>query len=98
NVAQWMLGDVSMDDRLAGSYPFLTMLSVATAGWLMARQGRIAGEKLAAGEGDPTFLTMKQGVARYYCDVVVTEALGLAASACNGAAALYALSDEELAA
>ena len=26
------------DDRLAASYPFLTMLSAAVCGWLMARQ------------------------------------------------------------
>src|SRR4051812_33152418 len=29
------LQQASPDDRLAGSYPFLTMLSVATSGWLM---------------------------------------------------------------
>src|SRR5437868_11073952 len=30
------------DDRLAASYPFLTMLSVAVAGWLMERQNFVA--------------------------------------------------------
>ena len=97
-LAAWMASDASVDDALAGSYPFLTMLSVATCGWLMARQGAIAADLLAKGEGDPAFLKMKQASARYYNDAVVPEALGLAASARNGAAALYGLSDEELAA
>jgi len=98
STAAWMGSDASIDDKLAGSYPFLTMLSVATCGWLLARQGKIAADLLEKGEGDPAFLKMKQAVARYYNDVVVAEALGLAASAKNGAEALYALSDEELAA
>jgi len=98
DIAQWMAGDASVDDRLGGSYPFLTMLSVATSGWLMARQGKAATTLLDKGDGDPAFLKMKQVTARYYNDVIVAEALGLAASAKNGAGALYALSDEELAA
>src|SRR5688500_2841758 len=36
------LASAGADDRLAGSYPFLTMLSVAVSGWLMARQGEAA--------------------------------------------------------
>ena len=97
-VARWMLSDASVEDRLAGSYPFLNMVSVATSGWLMARQGRVAAEMLGRGEGDSAFLRMKQASARYYCDVVVAEAQGLEASARSGAEILYALSDEELAA
>ncbi len=98
STAAWMGSDASIDDKLAGSYPFLTMLSVATCGWLLARQGKIAADLLEKGEGDPAFLKMKQATAHYYNDVIVAEALGLAASAKNGAEALYALSDEELAA
>ena len=79
------------DDRLAGSYPFLTMLSVATAGWLMARQARLA-------TGDDTFARMKRATARFYLDRLVPEAAGLAASALAGAAGLYAVEAEELAA
>ncbi|WP_076071419.1 acyl-CoA dehydrogenase [Sphingomonas montana] len=77
------------DDRLAGSYPFLTMLSVATAGWLMARQGRAA-------VGDDAFARMKRGAVRFYLDRLVPEAAGLAAGALAGAAGLYALGVEEL--
>jgi alkylation response protein AidB-like acyl-CoA dehydrogenase len=95
--AAW-LASASVDDRLAGSYPFLTMLSVATCGWLMLRQGKIARDLLAMREGDPVFLHSKQAAARFYVERVVPEALGLAVSAKAGAELLYALSEEELAA
>ncbi|KAI1693578.1 acyl-CoA dehydrogenase, middle domain-containing protein [Ditylenchus destructor] len=62
-----------VDDRLAGSYPFLTMLSVAVCGWLMEKQGGIA----ASAEGDPAFLAMKQAAARFYVEQIVPEAMGL---------------------
>jgi alkylation response protein AidB-like acyl-CoA dehydrogenase len=79
------------DDRLAGSYPFLTMLSVATAGMLMARQ-------LAAAEGDTPFLAMKRTACRYYLERIVPEAMGLAAQATGGAELLYAVDAATLAA
>jgi alkylation response protein AidB-like acyl-CoA dehydrogenase len=78
---------VDVDDRLAASYPFLTMLSTAVCGWLMERQGRIA----AVAEGDPAFLKMKRAVADFYVAQIVPEALGLKAAAMASAAILYAL-------
>jgi 3-(methylthio)propanoyl-CoA dehydrogenase len=96
-VGQWMLG-TEADDRLAGSAPFLTMTAVATAGWLMERQARVAAQRHQAGNGDPVFLKAKQAVADYFLQHIVTEALGLKPSAKAGAAGLYALTAEELAA
>ncbi len=78
---------VDVDDRLAASYPFLTMLSVATCGWLMERMGRIAG----SAAGDPEFLKMKVATARFYVEQIVPEALGLKAAAMAPADVLYAL-------
>ncbi len=72
------------DDRLAGSYPFLTMLSVATCGWLMERQGRAA-------TGDAPFMAMKRAAVRFYLDQIVPEALGLRAAAMASADVLYAV-------
>ncbi|WP_311270944.1 acyl-CoA dehydrogenase [Sphingobium sp. WCS2017Hpa-17] len=82
------------DDRLAASYPFLTMLSVAVAGWLMERGGTIAEQ---AG-GDPAFLAMKRSSARFYLEQIVPEATGLAAAASASAAALYEIDADTLAA
>jgi alkylation response protein AidB-like acyl-CoA dehydrogenase len=80
------------DDRLAGSYAFLTMLSTAVCGWLMKRQG----DALDGSEA-PDFAAMKRAAVRYYLEQVVPEALGLAAQATAGAELLYSVSDEALA-
>ena len=66
------------DDRLAASYPFLTMLSTATCGWLMERLAK---------EGDDT----RKAVAAFYLDQIVPEAHGLEAAASAPASQLYAL-------
>jgi hypothetical protein len=78
------------DDRLAGSYPFLTMCSVLTAGWLLERQSRAA-------IGDTPFPRTKRAAAGYFLSVVVPEALGLAAGAETGAKLLYSVEAEDLA-
>jgi alkylation response protein AidB-like acyl-CoA dehydrogenase len=79
------LASASVDDRMAASYPFLTMLSVATAGWLMAVQLDAAGE---AGE-ESDFLKMKRAACRFYLEQVVPEAAGLEAAATAPADVLY---------
>jgi 3-(methylthio)propanoyl-CoA dehydrogenase len=81
----------SMEDRLAGSYPFLDMVSVMTCGGLMARQGKVA-------TSDSAFDRAKRVTVRYYLDHLVPEALGKAAAATAGAGVLYELSADELAA
>jgi alkylation response protein AidB-like acyl-CoA dehydrogenase len=85
------LATAGHDDRLAGSYPFLTMLSVATCGWLMERQARAA-------TGDAPFVAMKRAAVRFYLDQIVPEALGLRAAATASAEVLYAVPAEAFAA
>ena len=95
-IRQWMAsGDASIDDRLAGSYPFMTMLATATCGMLMQKQHRIASAELA--DGDDAFLKAKLVTTRYYLDHLVPEALGLKAAAMGGADILYRLDSAELA-
>jgi len=79
----------SSEDRLAGSYPFLTMCSILVAGWLLERQANIV--------GDGNFHAAKRAAAEYFLSVVVIEALGLAAGAEVGAALLYSVPAEALA-
>ncbi len=93
-VAEWMIGNASTDDRLAGSYAFTTMMAVATCGSLMAKQLHVA----EAEGGDTPFLKAKIASCRYYLDVMVPEALSLKGSAMAGADLLYALDAEELSA
>jgi 3-(methylthio)propanoyl-CoA dehydrogenase len=92
-VAQRLL-QAAPDDRMAASYPFLTMLSVATAGWLLARQAAA----LDGFEADPAFKAMKRASIRFYLDQMVPEALGLEAAASASAEALYAIGEEAFAA
>jgi alkylation response protein AidB-like acyl-CoA dehydrogenase len=83
------------DDRMAASYPFLTMLSVATCGWLMRRQA----EALDGEEGlDPDFVAMKRAASTFYVDQIVPEAIGLDSAANAPADILYAAPEEAFAA
>jgi hypothetical protein len=87
------LAGADADDKLAGSYPFLTMLATAACGWLMSRQ-------LAAlddGDVEPGFRALKQAAARFYLDQIVPEALGLQAAAIAPAALLYSVPEDALA-
>ncbi|HEY0113583.1 MAG TPA: acyl-CoA dehydrogenase [Allosphingosinicella sp.] len=77
---------MTMEDRLAGSYPFLTMLSTAVCGWLFHRQLAALDEA-----GSSPFASMKRASARYYLEQAVPEAVGLAAQATAGAELLYAV-------
>jgi alkylation response protein AidB-like acyl-CoA dehydrogenase len=96
-IAEWMIAANTVDDRLAGSYAFTTMMAVATSGWLMAQQLHVALAELESDAGS-VFMKAKVAACRYYLDVMVPEALALRVSATAGADVLYALSAEELAA
>jgi alkylation response protein AidB-like acyl-CoA dehydrogenase len=87
-VTERLLG-AGPDDRLAASYPFLTMVSVAVCGGLMARQ--LAA--LESYEGNPAFIAMKRAAARFYLDQIVPEARGLAAAATASADVLYSIDE-----
>jgi len=87
-VAEWMRGEASLDDRLAGSVPFCTMMAVAVAGWQLLRQSR---------SFDGEVPEAKTASVRFFLDRIVPEAMGLSASATAGAAGLYAVSVEQLA-
>jgi alkylation response protein AidB-like acyl-CoA dehydrogenase len=85
------LATADVDDKLAASYPFLTMTSVAVCGWLMERSARLA-------TGDQEFAVVKRAAARFYLDQIVPEALGLKAAATASAEVLYAVPAEAFAA
>ncbi|MCA0910177.1 acyl-CoA dehydrogenase [Qipengyuania gaetbuli] len=91
SVAAWMSDEASLDDRLAGSVPFTTMLAVAVAGWQLVRQLR-AVEAGAA----PSLAVTKPASVRFFLDRIVPEAAGLRTSAMAGAEALYAIDTEAL--
>ncbi len=86
-VTEWMVG-ASLDDRLAGSVPFLTMAATAVAGWQLQRETAMASGALAA---------TKPVVTRYFAEHLAPEARGLKRAAMAGADLLYALDAEALA-
>jgi hypothetical protein len=90
-IARWLLGEASLDDKLAGSVPFCTMCAVAVAGWQLLRQ-----EQAATAAGGALART-KPVIARFFAEHIVAEAAGLKAAALGGAALLYDLSAAELA-
>jgi alkylation response protein AidB-like acyl-CoA dehydrogenase len=85
-VAAATLRESAADDRLAGSYPFLTMCSVMVAGWLVERIARSGGADART-----------RAAADYFLSAIVPEALGLGAAAESGAAILYSVPAEALA-
>jgi alkylation response protein AidB-like acyl-CoA dehydrogenase len=86
------LTEMGPEDRLAGSYPFLTLLSTLVCGWLMKRQLDVA-ESDGIAE-NRQFIATKRAACTYYLEHVVPEAAGLAAQATAGSALFYP--DEEL--
>jgi len=82
--------DAAPDDRLAASYPYLTMLSVAVSGWLMLRQANA----LKAYQGDPNFVAMKRAAADFYLGHIVSEARGLALGALSSVEGFYSFPQE----
>lgn len=90
-VARWMREEASLDDKLAGSVPFTTMMSVAVAGWQLVKQLRA----VEAGEA-PSLAKSKQASVRFFLDRIVPEAAGLRAAATAGAEGLYAIDTDAL--
>jgi len=90
-VARWMREEASIDDRLAGSVPFCTMMAVAVAGWQLTRQ--VAAVEAGAA---PALAATKPGTVRFFLDRIVPEASGLKSGAIAGAESLYAVSTEAL--
>ena len=84
------LADAGHDDRLAASYPFLTMTAVAVCGWLMEKEGRAT--------SDDPFGIAKRATVRFYLDQIVPEAMGLRAAATADASVLYEIPAEAFAA
>jgi alkylation response protein AidB-like acyl-CoA dehydrogenase len=92
DVATWMQSEASLDDRLAGSVPFCTMMSVAVAGWQLLKQARAV-----ADGASPSLSETKPVTTRFFIDRIVPEAAGLKASATAGSELLYSLPAEKLA-
>jgi 3-(methylthio)propanoyl-CoA dehydrogenase len=90
--AAWLLA-AEVNDRLSGSYPFLTMLSTLVAGWLLDRQRRIAVTSMGAEGWDRAYLSGKVAATDFYLKCLVPEAAGLQASATAGSNTMFVGND-----
>ena len=94
----WLTGNNNPDDVAAGATPYLRMIGVTLGGWLLARQALVAAAALKAGSGDPAFLKAKIATARFYAEQILPQVAALSGPVTRGAATLYALSEDDLAA
>ena len=90
-VARWMREEASLDDRLAGSVPFCTMMAVLVAGWQLVKQRDAVAQGAA-----PALAATKPITVRFFLERIVPEAAGLKASAIAGADLLYSLESSAL--
>jgi hypothetical protein len=94
----WMTGngaDAAVDTA-AGATPYLRMFALVTGGWLLAKQARVAAQRLDAGAGDPAFLKAKIATARFFAEQVLPQANALLGPVTRGAGLLYAVPEESL--
>ena len=87
-----MQSNAKLDDRLAGSVPFCTMLAVAVAGWQLMKQMQFVSDN-----SQSPLARVKPITCRFFLDRIVPQAKGLKAEAKAGANLLYAVSAEALA-
>lgn len=88
----WMLEQNDISERLAGSTPYLTLMSHLHGGALLSR-----GARAARAGGDTPFNTARIAVAAFHAGQIAPMAEGLAHAATAGSAPLYALTPEQFA-
>ena len=95
----WMSGNASSPgDDAAGATPYLRMFGITVGGWLLAKQAVAAAALLERGDGDPAFLAAKIVTARFFAEQVLPQATALLGPVTRGAALLFAIPEDALAA
>jgi len=89
----WMLEQNDMSERLAGSSPYLTLMSHLHGGALLSKGARAAKTR----DADDPFNTARIAVAEFHASQIAPMAEGLAHAATAGSASLYALTPEQFA-
>ena len=97
NAIDWMLATYAANPRtaLAGSVPYLELWGIVCGGWQLGRAAKVAADKLAQGEGDPTFMRTKIATARYYAEALLPQAEAHAQAVVGGSRSTLALTAEQ---
>lgn len=91
--AEWLLSqhNESITNTMAGSVPYLRMLSTAVGCYLMAKGALSARNRLDNGDNDKEFLEGKIITSRYYAEQIVPTVLGLVEAIKAGDELFYAI-------
>jgi alkylation response protein AidB-like acyl-CoA dehydrogenase len=85
----WVVEQYGKHPRLAhaAAVPYLKLWGLVAGAWQMGRAAQIAADRLAKGEGDPTFNRTKLATARFYAEALLPQAEGLALTVTQGSGA-----------
>ncbi|WP_372915019.1 acyl-CoA dehydrogenase [Sandarakinorhabdus sp.] len=89
----WLAGANNPDDVAAGAAPYLRLMGLTLGGWLLARQALAS-----RAHPDSQFAAAKRTTARFFAEQLLPQVQALSASAMRGAALLYAIPEDGLAA
>jgi alkylation response protein AidB-like acyl-CoA dehydrogenase len=89
----WLAGANDPDDVAAGATPYLKAMGLTLGGWLLARQALAARQ-----HPDAAFAAAKRATARFFAEQLLPQVQALTAGATRGAALLYAIPEDGLAA
>ena len=89
----WLAGANNPDDVAAGATPYLKLMGLTLGGWLLAKQALASRH-----HPDPQFGAAKRATARFFAEQLLPQVQALSASAMRGAALLYAIPEDGLAA
>ena len=80
SATDWLLQHGLADpvDAFAGATPYLRLFALTAGGWVMARQALAAVRaQVGAASGEVAFLDQKARTARFYCEQLLPQVLGL---------------------
>ena len=79
----------------AGSVLYLKLAGLVLGGWQMGRATLVAGDKIAANDGDLKFYQAKIGTARFFAEHYLSQAAGLRTAIVEGSAGVLALGEDQ---
>lgn len=93
----WVLAHAGNDFAIAGAvaFDFLMLVGDVAGAHELARSALAAQRRLAAGDGERSFLTAKEVTARFYLEHILPRAAGRLAAVQAGADTVMALTEEQ---
>ena len=97
--AEWLLAqhNGNMSNAMAGSVPFLRLLSTAICCYLMAKGASAARKKLDGGDQNRLFLESKIITARFYAEQIVPTVMAMKSAIMAGDELFFAIDEQNLA-